>query len=352
MQYRQLGRSGLKVSTLTLGTMNFGGKGPYHIVGSNDVNDAKRRFDMLIDAGVNMIDTADIYSSGESEKIVGEAIKGKRDRLLLATKVRMPTGEGPNDQGLSRHHIKRACEASLKRLGTDNIDLYWAHQWDGLTPLEETIRAFEDLQREGKINYFGASNWSGWHLMKALGISEREGLIRPVAQQIHYTLQSREAEYELMPIAIDQEVSIFVWSPLAAGLLTGKFNKENPNPEGNRWAKGWSEPPDVDFDKLWPIVDELKAIASEHGATPAQIALAWPLTRPGVTSMVIGARTDEQLKDNLMAAEIVLTEEEIARLEQVSRPRLLYPYWHQKMTATARLSPADRALLDQYPDQH
>jgi aryl-alcohol dehydrogenase-like predicted oxidoreductase len=352
MQYRQLGQSGLKVSTLTLGTMSFGGKGPYDMVGSNDVNDAKRRFDMLIDAGVNMVDTADIYSSGESERIVGEAIRGKRDRLLLASKVRGVMGAGPNDQGLSRHHVKQGCEASLKRLGTDHIDLYWAHGWDGVTPLEETLRAFEDLRNEGKIGYFGVSNWSGWHLMKALGISERDGLIRPVAQQIHYTLQSREAENELMPIAIDQGVSIFVWSPLAAGLLTGKFTRDNPDLAGSRWEKGWSEPPDVDFEALWPIVDELITIANDHGATPAQIALAWPLTRPGVASMVIGARTDEQLVDNLKAAQIELTAEEMARLEKVSRPRLQYPYWHQKMSVTARLSPADRALLDQYPDPH
>jgi aryl-alcohol dehydrogenase-like predicted oxidoreductase len=349
LQYRTLGRSGLQVSTLTLGTMNFGGKGPYDMVGSNDVTDAKRRFDMLIDAGVNMVDTADVYSSGESESIVGEAIKGKRDKLLLATKVRGPTGDGPNDRGLSRHHIKRACEASLKRMGTDHLDLYWAHGWDGVTPLEETLRAFDDLQREGKINYFGVSNWSGWHIMKALGVSERDGLIRPVAQQIHYTLQSREAEYELLPIAMDQGVSIFVWSPLAAGLLTGKFTRENPNPEGNRWSKGWSEPPDVGFEALWPIVDALTAIAADHDATPAQIALAWPLTRPGVTSMVIGARTDEQLTDNLKAAEIELTAEEIDRLEKVSRPRLAYPYWHQKMSGTARASAADHELLDKYP---
>lgn len=234
MQYRQLGHSGLMVSTLTLGTMSFGGKGSFEMVGNGSAKDAGRQFDMLIDAGVNMVDTANIYSMGESEKIVGEAIKGKRDRLLLATKVRSPIGEEPNEQGLSRHHIKRACEASLKRLGTDRIDLYWAHEWDGVTPLEETLRAFDDLRREGKIDYFGISNWSGWHIMKALGISEREGLIRPVAQQIHYTLQAREAEYELMPIAVDQDVPIFAWSPLAAGLLSGKFTRDNPNPEGTR----------------------------------------------------------------------------------------------------------------------
>lgn len=349
MEYRTLGRSGLKVSTLSFGTMTFGGKGFFENLGKGSVTDAKRQFDMLIEAGVNLIDTADVYSDGESEKIVGEAIRGKRDRLLLASKVRLPMGTGPNDQGLSRFHIKRACEASLKRLGTDHIDLYWAHEWDGMTPVEETLRAFDDLRQEGKISYFGISNWSGWHIMKALGISERDGLIRPVAQQIHYTLQSREAEYELMPIAVDQGVSIFVWSPLAAGLLSGKFTRDNPNPKGTRRDKGYPEPAHVDQEALWKIVDELKAIAGDRGATPAQIALAWLLTRPGVTSLVVGARTDEQLKDNLQAAGLTLTMEEISRLEEVSRPRLLYPYWHQKASAAERLSPADRALLDQYP---
>ncbi len=349
MRYRQLGRSGLKVSTLVLGTMSFGGKGIFGMVGDGGVEDARRQIDMLLDAGVNMVDTADIYSMGESEKIVGEALKGKRERVLIASKVRMPQGEGPNDGGLSRHHVKRACEASLKRLGTEHIDLYWAHEWDGLTLLEEMLRAFDDLRREGKIGYFGISNWSGWHIMKALGVSERDGLIRPVAQQIHYTLQSREAEYELMPISVDQDVAIVAWSPLAAGLLSGKFTRDNPNPEGTRRNQGWPEPPHVDWEALWRIVDELTAIADGRGATPAQVALAWLLTRPGVAALVIGARTDEQLAENLKAAEMDLTGEEVRRLEEASRPPLLYPYWHQKANASERLSAADHALLDQFP---
>ncbi|NKK87463.1 aldo/keto reductase [Rhizobium leguminosarum bv. viciae] len=349
MQYRPLGRSGLKVSTLVLGTMSFGGKGMFSMVAENGINEARRQFDMLIDAGVNMVDTADIYSMGESERIVGEAIQGKRDSLLLASKVRSPVGDRPNESGLSRHHIKRACEASLKRLGTDYLDLYWAHEWDGLASLEEVLRAFDDLRREGKINYFGISNWAGWQVMKALGVSEREGLIRPVAQQIHYSLQSREAEYELMPISVDQDVSILAWSPLAAGLLGGKITRENPKPAGTRQTAGWPEPPMRDWEALWLIVDELKAVAGGRGSTPAQVALAWLLTRPGVTSLVIGARTEAQLKENLAAADITLSTEEIDRLERVSRPPLLYPYWHQKANATDRLSAADHALLDQHP---
>ncbi|KQM59838.1 MULTISPECIES: aldo/keto reductase [unclassified Sphingomonas] len=349
MQYRQLGRSGLRVSTLILGTMSFGGKGMFGMVADNGVAEARRQIDMLLDAGVNMVDTADIYSMGESERIVGEALKGKRDQVLIASKVRSPVGEGPNEGGLSRHHIKRGCEASLKRLGTDHLDLYWAHEWDGATPLEETLRAFEDLRTEGKINYFGISNWAGWHLMKALGISEREGLIRPVAQQIYYSLQSREAEYELMPISVDQDVSIVAWSPLAAGLLGGKFTRDNPRPEGTRQVAGWPEPPMRDWEALWRIVDELTAIANERKATPAQVALAWLLTRPGVAALVIGARNEVQLSENLVAADITLSPEEVRRLEEVSRPPLLYPYWHQKANATERLSAADHALLDQHP---
>ncbi len=349
MQYRQLGHSGLQVSTLVLGTMSFGGKGMFGMVAENGLKEAQRQFDMLIDAGVNMVDTADIYSMGESERIVGEAIRGKRDKLLLASKVRSPVGEGPNDQGLSRYHIKRGCEASLKRLGTDHIDLYWAHEWDGQTPLDETLRAFEDLQREGKIGYFGISNWAGWQIMKALGVSERDGLIRPIAQQIYYSLQSREAEYELMPIAIDQGVSILAWSPLAAGLLGGKFTRDNPRPEGTRQVAGWPEPPMHDWEALWRIVDVLIAVAQERSETPAQVALAWLLSRPGVASLVIGARNEAQLTENLAASDIQLTADEIHRLEQVSRPPLLYPYWHQKANATARLSAADHALLDQFP---
>lgn len=349
MQYRQLGSSGLKVSTLVLGTMSFGGKGMFGMVADNGLDVARRQFDLLLDAGVNMVDTADIYSMGESERIVGEAIKGKRDRLLLATKVRSPTGEGPNDQGLSRHHIKRACEASLKRLGTDHIDLYWAHEWDGITPLEETLQAFDDLRREGKIGYFGISNWAGWQVMKGLGVSERTGLIRPIAQQIYYSLQSREAEYELMPISVDQDVSIVAWSPLAAGLLSGKFTRENPEVEGTRRQLGWPEPPMRDWEALWRIVGVLNAIAGEREATAAQVALAWLLTRPGVAALVIGARTDAQLSENLAAADLVLTPREVERLEEVSRPPLLYPYWHQRANASERLSPADRALLDPFP---
>src|SRR5688572_6195270 len=217
MNYRQLGRSGLRVSALTLGTMTFGGSGNFASVGSTDVDGARRQIDMCLDAGVNLIDTADVYSNGLSEEIVGQALEGRRDRVLLATKARMPMGGGPNDAGLSRHHLIRACEASLRRLGTDHIDLYQVHEWDGATPLEETLRALDDLVRSGKVRYVGCSNYSGRQLTKALGISERRGLERFVSQQIYYSLQARDAEYELVPIAVDEGVGILVWSPLAGG---------------------------------------------------------------------------------------------------------------------------------------
>jgi aryl-alcohol dehydrogenase-like predicted oxidoreductase len=300
--------------------------------------------DMCLDAGVNLFDTANIYSGGESEKILGEAIAGRRDDLLLATKVRMPVGASLNDTGLSRHHIIRQCEESLRRLGTDYIDLYQAHEWDGLTPLEETLEALDTLVRSGKVRYVGSSNYSGWQLMKALGISERLGLQRYVSQQIHYTLQAREVEYELVPLAIDQGCSILVWSPLAGGLLTGKYRRGKDASEG-RHLEGWDEPPVRDTDKLYDVVDVLVEIAGDRGVSAAQVALSWLLGRPGVASVIVGARTDEQLVDNLKAAELELLEEERRRLDEVSAPPLLYPYWHQAKTASDRLGPADLPLL-------
>jgi aryl-alcohol dehydrogenase-like predicted oxidoreductase len=344
MEYRRLGRSGLFVSALTLGTMTFGGRGAFSKVGSTDVAGARRQVDMCLDVGVNLFDTANIYSGGESEKILGEAISGRRDDVLLATKVRMPAANGPNDSGLSRHHIIRQCEESLRRLGTDYIDLYQVHEWDGLTPLEETLEALDTLVRSGKVRYVGSSNYSGWQLMKALGISERLGLQRYVSQQIHYTLQAREAEYELVPLAIDQECSILVWSPLAGGLLSGKYRRDRNASEG-RHVEGWDEPPIYDTDKLNDIVDVLVEIAEDRSVSAPQVALSWLLGRPGVASIIVGARTDEQLADNLKAIELKLSEEERRRLDEVSAPPLIYPLWHQAKTASDRLGPADLSLL-------
>jgi len=345
MRYRQLGASGLRVSVLTMGTMTFGGTGGFASVGSTDLDGARRQLDRCLEAGINLVDTADVYSDGLSEEIVGQVLEGRRDDALLATKARMPMGDGPNDAGLSRHHLVSACEASLRRLHTDRIDLYQVHEWDGQTPLDETLQALDDLVRAGKVRYVGCSNYAGWQLMKALGVAERRGLTRFVSQQIHYTLQAREAEYELLPISVDQGLGVLVWSPLAGGLLSGKYRRGEPAPAGSRLLSGWDEPPVRDQELLYDIVEVVVAVAKDRGVSPAQVALAWLLDRPAVTSLVIGARTEEQLADNLGAADLSLTQEELARLEEVSRPPLLYPYWHQAKTAADRLGPADLSLL-------
>lgn len=349
MEYRRLGRSGLFVSAMTLGTMTFGGRGGFGMVGSTDVAAATRQVDMCVDAGINLFDTADIYSDGESEEILGQAISGRRDRLLLATKARMPVGDGPNEAGLSRQHLIQQCEASLGRLGPDHIDLYQTHEWDGVTPLEETLEALDTLVRSGKVRYVGCSNHSGWQLMKAVGVSDRLGLQRYVSQQIYYSLEARDAEYELVPLALDQECAILVWSPLAGGLLSGKYRRNKDTSEG-RHVSGWDEPPVRDPDKLYDTIDALVEIADNHSVSAAQVALAWLLGRPGVASVVVGARTEEQLADNLAAAGLRLSEEERGRLDEVSAPPLLYPYWHQAKTASDRLSPADLTLLGPHLD--
>ncbi|SIR42447.1 MULTISPECIES: aldo/keto reductase [Acidiphilium] len=346
MQYRQLGRSGLKISTLTLGTMTMGGKGAFEKVGNVGLAEAKRQIDLCLDAGVNLIDTADIYSTGGSEEIIGEALGGvHKSGVMLATKVRFPMGKGPNDAGLSRHHIIDACNASLKRLRTDYIDLYQVHEWDGITPLDETIEALNTLISHGKVRYIGCSNYSAWHIMKALGISDATHRQRFVSQQIHYTLEAREAENELLPLAHDQGLGVLVWSPLAGGLLSGKHRRDQKTPEGTRQLAGWKEPPINDEARLWDIIDVLVEIADARGVSGAQIALAWLLGRPTITSVVIGARNEAQLADNLQAASLELTSEERAALDRVSLLPLQYPYWHQAQTAKDRLGPADLLLL-------
>ncbi len=346
MEYRLLGRSGLKISTVTMGTMTFGGQGWAKMVGDVGVSDARRLVDICLDAGVNLIDTADVYSQGVCEEILGDIIGGPRKNgVLIATKARFPMGDGPNNVGSSRYHLISACEASLRRMKTDVIDLYQLHEWDGQTPLEETLEALDTLVRQGKVRYIGCSNFSGWHIMKALGVSEREKRERFISQQIHYTLEARDAEYELLPISIDQGLGVLVWSPLAAGLLSGKHRRNQAAPEGSRQFAGWTEPPIRDENRLWNIVETLVAIAEERGVSAAQVALAWLIGRKAVTSVIIGGRTEAQFKDNLAAADLKLTEDERKRLDAVSLPPVLYPYWHQLNTASDRLSEADLELL-------
>jgi aryl-alcohol dehydrogenase-like predicted oxidoreductase len=348
MEYRQLGRSGLKVSAVTLGTMTFGGKGKFQYVGNSDQSEATRMVDIALDAGVNLLDTSDQYSMGTAEEMVGEAIKGKRGQVLLATKARFPMGPGPNDTGLSRHHLMNACDGSLKRLGVDHIDLYQLHGWDGLTPIEETMAALESLVASGKVRYVGVSNFTGWQLMKALGVADRAGSARFVSQQIHYTLDAREAEYELVPISLDQGVGVLVWSPLAGGLLSGQYRRGQAAPKDGRNFAGFKEPPIRDEARLYDIIELLVGIGEEHGVSAAEIALAWLLRRPAVASVVIGANTETQLRTNLKAGDVRLTDDDMERLNVVSKMPLLYPYWHQALTASERLGAVDLALLAQY----
>jgi aryl-alcohol dehydrogenase-like predicted oxidoreductase len=331
-----------------MGTMTFGGRGGFADVGSTDVAEARRHVDQCLAAGVNLFDTADVYSDGLSEEILGQALQGRRDDVLVATKVRMEMGAGPNDAGLSRHHVVTGCEASLRRLGTDHIDLYQVHEWDGVTPLEETLEALDFLVTSGKVRYVGLSNYAGWQLMKALGISDRLGLPRFVSEQIYYSLQARDAEYELIPAAVDQGLGVLVWSPLAGGLLSGKYRRDITAPAGSRHLTDWNEPPVRDQELLYDTVDALIDIGQAHDVSAAQVALAWLLRKPAVTTLVIGARTSDQLADNLAAADLDLSGEEMDRLDKVSDPPLLYPYWHQAKTARDRLSPADLTLLGRH----
>jgi aryl-alcohol dehydrogenase-like predicted oxidoreductase len=345
MEYRELGRSGLRISVLTMGTMTFGGRGGFANVGTTDVDQARQQVDMCLDAGINLIDTADVYSDGLSEEILGQVLRGRRDEVLVATKVRMAMGSGPNDAGLSRHHVISGCEASLRRLDTDHIDLYQLHEWDGQTPLEETLEALDLLVQSGKVRYVGASNYASWQLMKALGTADRLSLPRFASQQIYYSLQAREAEYELIPLAVDQGLGVLVWSPLAGGLLSGKYRRNHEAPAGSRQLTDWGEPPVYDPEGLYDIVEVLVGIGEQRGVSAAQVALAYTLGKPAVTSMVIGARTAEQLADNLAAASLDLTADERAQLDKASAPPLIYPYWHQAKTARDRLSAADLTLL-------
>ena len=340
MEYRQFGRSGLKVPVLSLGTGTFGGTNDFFKRwGQTDVAEASRLVDVCLEAGVNFFDTADIYSGGASEEILGQAIKGKRERLLISTKATFPSGEGPNEVGSSRHHLMRACEASLRRLGTDHIDVYFMHAFDALTPVEETLRALDDLVTSGKIGAIGCSNFSGWHLMKALATSEKYGLARYVAYQGYYSLIGRHYEWELMPLGVDQGVGLMVWSPLGWGRLTGKIRRGEPAGPG-RIALGGSEGgPTVGDDYLYKVVDALDQVAAETGKSVPQVALNWLLARPTVCNIVIGARNEAQLRANLGAVGWTLTREQIATLDLASREAPVYPYWHQVQFASRNPPP-------------
>ncbi|HEY5211071.1 MAG TPA: aldo/keto reductase [Stellaceae bacterium] len=341
MDYRSLGGSGLKVPALSLGTGTFGGDHPFFKSwGTTKLAEATRLIDLALDAGVTMFDSADNYSAGQAEEILGQAVKGRRDKVLISTKASFRSAPGANDLGASRHYLIRACEASLRRLGTDYIDLWQMHGFDAQTPVEETLSTLDDLVRAGKVRYVGCSNFSGWHVMKSLAAADRHGWPRYVAHQAYYALSAREYEWELMPLALDQKVGTMVWSPLAGGKLTGKIGRDRPAPEGSRTAAlGGGTGQDIPSEQFYDILDALRAVAREAERSVSQVAINWVLHRPSVASVIIGARNEAQLKENLGAVEFRLTPEQIARLDKASARRPIYPYWHQRMTFAERNPP-------------
>jgi aryl-alcohol dehydrogenase-like predicted oxidoreductase len=331
MEQRRLGRSGFMVPALSLGTGTFGGGNEFFKAwGTTGVEEATRLVDICLEAGLNMFDTADIYSGGMAEEILGRAIAGRRDKVIVSTKATFPIGDGANDVGSSRFHLIAACEAALKRLGTDYIDLFQLHGFDAMTPVEETLGALDDLVRAGKIRYIGCSNFSGWHLMKSLAVSERYGWQRYVAHQAYYSLVGRDYEWELMPLGLDQGVGAVVWSPLGWGRLTGRIRRGQPMPQTSRLPATSDRGPPVPEEYLFRVVDALDEIAKETGKSVPQIALNWLLQRPTVANVIVGARNEEQLRQNLGAVGWNLTKEQVAKLDAASATTLAYPYWHQR----------------------
>lgn len=331
MEYRLLGGSGFSVPALSFGTGTFGGDHPFFAKwGSSDVEEARRLVDLCLEAGANLFDTADVYSHGQAEAILGEAIRGRRDQVLISTKATFRMSDDPNDVGHSRFHLIRSCEASLRRLGTDYIDIYTMHGFDAQTEVEETLRALDTLVQSGKVRYLACSNFSGWHLMKSLAVSEKHGWARYMAHQAHYSLLRREYEWELMPLALDQRVGTLVWGPLSQGRLSGKFRRGAPLPADSRVAQGAGEGPAIPEAWFYRVIDVLDEVSAETGKTVAQVALNWLLQRPTVASVIIGARREAQLRENLGAVGWNLSAEQVARLDAASETDTIYPYWHQR----------------------
>jgi aryl-alcohol dehydrogenase-like predicted oxidoreductase len=331
MEYRQLGASGLNVPVLSFGTATFGGGNQFFKAwGNTQLDEAKRMVNLCLDAGVNFFDTANVYSRGASEEILGKALEGLRGRVLISTKATFPMSDQENDFGSSRLNLIKACEDSLKRLQTDHIDIYHMHGFDANTPVEETLRALDDLVTSGKVRYIACSNFSGWHLMKSLSVSEKYGWSKYIAHQAYYSLLNREFEWELMPLGINQGVGTIVWSPLSSGQLGGKYRRGQPLPENSRNQQGGSHGPATNFNHLYNIVDALDEVAAETGKNVAQVALNWLLQRPTVANIIIGARDEEQLKQNLGAIGWNLTTNQVKKLDAASELAPVYPYWHQR----------------------
>jgi aryl-alcohol dehydrogenase-like predicted oxidoreductase len=342
MEYRQLGNAGLRVPVLSFGTATFGGGNEFFKAwGSTAVEEARRMVNLCLDAGVNLFDTANVYSNGAAEEILGKAIVGLRDKVLVSTKATFPMSEAINDYGSARIHLVKACEDSLTRLGTDHIDIYHMHGFDANTPVEETLQALHDLVRSGKVRYIACSNFSGWHLMKSLSVSERYGWSKYIAHQAYYSLINRDFEWELMPLGIDQKIGTIVWSPLASGMLSGKYRRNQAPPSDARVVQGGSPVPGdtIDNERLYRIVDKLEEIAAQTGKTIAQVSLNWLLQRPTIANIIIGARNEEQLKQNLGAVGWNLSVEQVRQLDEVSNVFPAYPYWHQRQFPMLNAAP-------------
>ncbi|ARP83006.1 aldo/keto reductase [Bordetella genomosp. 8] len=351
MKYLPLGKSGLMVSQYVLGTLTFSGTNGFEALGGIGVAQARRFIDMALDAGVNAFDTANLYSKGDAEKVLGEALAGRRDQVLVFSKGRSAMTDGPNGGGASRGHLVGQLDATLKRLRTDYLDLYFVHQWDGVTPIEETVETMSGFVKSGKIRYWGFSNYSGWAIAKTAMVAQSPGFVPPVAHQIYYTPEAREAEYELITAGSEFGIASMIWSPLGQGLFGGKARRDGAMPAGTRQAaEGWREPYVTDWDRYADVLAAIEAVAAETGRSVPQVTLAWLRERPGVGPIVIGARDERQLSDNLASDSLQLSAEQTARIEKPGRPRAIYPFWHRAMWAMDRPSSAERSYLEGYRD--
>ncbi|RNF39572.1 aldo/keto reductase [Planococcus salinus] len=348
MEYIYLGNSGLRVPKYILGTIPFSGTNGFEAAGDVQEDQARRMIDLSLEAGINMFDTANLYSKGDAERVLGAAIRGRRDEVLLTSKTGFPLGEDPNARGASRNNILTSIDRSLERLGTDYLDLYFVHLWDGRTPIEETVETMTQLVKQGKIRHWGVSNYSGWALARTYSIAEQAGYIPPVTQQIYYTPEAREAEYELLPAGKELGISSMIWSPLGEGLLNGKIGRHKEAPENTRQGGGWPEPWVQDQERLYQVIDALEEVAANHNASVPQIAYSWVRDRPNVGPIVIAARNEEQLKENIASFDIQLTQEEHDQIESIARPAPLYPNWHRAMSSFEMASPSEMTYLKGY----